>query len=395
MNILILGCKDFPPFSSRKLLAGGMETYTYNIVEKLVNNGFNFTIVSGKDENLAEEEELCDGKIKVYRTRLYGGKILQPITLFLGSFKKSLKLFKKVHLINPQTPLSGIIGILGKIAFKKKLVTTSHAFNSQASYTRYWLFSPLYSIAELLCYKMADKIISVSKTLTDYLCRKYKLDREKFVQIPSGIDPNLKSELNSEKTEKIHKKYGLSNSSFKIIFLGRLIPYKGIKEFVKAIPIILESHNNVQFIIAGEGPLTNWIKTYRIRNNIPKEKMILTGRINNEEKFYLLNISNLLILPSWNEAYPIVVLEAIGLGLPFIVTPVGDLPIIIKSSKAGLLTERGNPKSIAERAVFLAKNSNFLENMEKACYEFIKDQTWEKQSQKYADTLKDTYFETN
>ena len=103
-HILILGCKNYPAFSSRKIISGGMEVYVSEIISYLKED-FRFTIIAGYSHS-------DDVNVKVISVPLVGEFALQPISLTIFSF--FIALWKvitgtKYHLVNAQTPLSGFV----------------------------------------------------------------------------------------------------------------------------------------------------------------------------------------------------------------------------------------------------------------------------------------------
>lgn len=129
-------------------------------------------------------------------------------------------------------------------------------------------------------------------------------------------------------------------------FIGRLSEEKGIKNFVKALPIIIKS-NNIHVLIGGNGLLIDELKTTLQEAEI-SESVDMLGWINHDELPKNLCSLRLLVIPSFTEGLPNIMLEAMACGTPVLATPVGAIPDIIRDEKTGFIMENNSPSSIAK-----------------------------------------------
>jgi len=145
----------------------------------------------------------------------------------------------------------------------------------------------------------------------------------------------------------------------KIIFsIGRLVERKGYQYLVEAIPHIVEKRKDVIFFIGGEGPLKNYLER-RIREQEIEEYITLLGFVPGEMLPIWLSAADIFVMPSTRETFPIVMLEALASGAPFVGSTVGAVPEIISSKEFGLLCEPANPKDLAKKILIaLEKNWN-------------------------------------
>ncbi len=91
-----------------------------------------------------------------------------------------------------------------------------------------------------------------------------------------------------------------------------------------------------------------------------------------EEKKILLNNSTALILPTYTEGIPNVILEAMASGIPIITTPVGGIPSILTENINCLFFQPGNVNEMAEKIEFLFKNESFQNKLSLNNFEKIK-----------------------
>ena len=129
-------------------------------------------------------------------------------------------------------------------------------------------------------------------------------------------------------------------------YIGRLSGEKGVMNFVKAIPRVLEVREKTMFRIIGEGPLRAEIEEFLNKHNLGN-KVSLLGWVPHDEMPKHINQLKLLVLPSYTEGLPNVVLEAIACGTPVLATPVGSIPDLIRDGKTGFILEDNSPEKIA------------------------------------------------
>lgn len=145
----------------------------------------------------------------------------------------------------------------------------------------------------------------------------------------------------SEKTE---------DRSNLIGYVGRLTVAKGVMGLVEAMPLILKQRLDVEFVVAGEGRLFDWIRA-EIENKDLKPKVRLDSWLSHHELPELLNQLKLFLLPSYSEGLPAIVLEAMACGVIVLVTPVGGMPDLIKDGETGFILENNSPECIARTVV--------------------------------------------
>jgi len=144
-------------------------------------------------------------------------------------------------------------------------------------------------------------------------------------------------------------------------YIGRLSAEKGIENFVQALPAILHSYQNFHANIGGDGPLREEIKVILQEDNLTT-RVNLLGWISHDDLPKYLNQLRLLVLPSYTEGLPNIMLEAMACGTPVLVTPVGVIPDIIIDGETGFIMENNSPECIAEN-VLRALNSPELEQI--------------------------------
>jgi glycosyltransferase involved in cell wall biosynthesis len=154
-------------------------------------------------------------------------------------------------------------------------------------------------------------------------------------------------------------------------YVGRLSRVKGTLNLVQAIPL-LSQEKEMTFLIAGTGELYSEIERF-IRDNELEAQVTLAGWIPHNDLPRTLNKLKLLVLPSYSEALPNILLEAMACGTPVLATPVGAIPDIIKDGETGFLLESNDPKHIADKIVELLGKPELLEKVSKNAYKWVRE----------------------
>jgi len=137
------------------------------------------------------------------------------------------------------------------------------------------------------------------------------------------------------KMERLQR--GIDNK-FVVLFVGRLIPIKGVPTLITLAYIIekIMRIKDITFIIVGEGPLRRLVSKYQKKlNNIN-----FVGRVSVTELVKLYNIADVTMVPSkYEEPFGRVVIESLSCGTPVIVTKRGSLPYLVIDGQTGYISE--------------------------------------------------------
>jgi glycosyltransferase involved in cell wall biosynthesis len=207
--------------------------------------------------------------------------------------------------------------------------------------------------AKFILKNKIDLTLSVSNRVKELLTD-FGADNEKIKvinQIPPGIE-YLKDRF--QKRFEIH-------SPIRFGFIGTAIPQKGVHTIVAAASLI--PGNNAEFHIYGFGvpAYLNELKKFD-KNN----KIIWHGEYKFEEFPDIANNIDVIIIPSiWEDCAPLVVVEALAMGLPVIGANIGGIPDFINNGINGLLFQSGNHIELANILIDLINNPQKLINMRK------------------------------
>ncbi|MHA1833641.1 MAG: glycosyltransferase family 4 protein [Candidatus Baldrarchaeia archaeon] len=158
-------------------------------------------------------------------------------------------------------------------------------------------------------------------------------------------------------------------------YIGSFSPEKGPLNFLKSIPLVLNMRENVNFMICGNAwpSFDNNKRTLELEQKEIKKYINLMGWVPHKSIPRYLNEFKILVLPSYTEGLPNVVLEAMACGTPVLATPVGVIPNIIKDGETGFLLKSNYPKHIAERIIELLDKPELLEKVSVNAYNYVRE----------------------
>lgn len=133
-------------------------------------------------------------------------------------------------------------------------------------------------------------------------------------------------------------------------YFGRLSEEKGVLDFVSAISELSKEVDDAEYLIVGDGRLRKKIEKF-LKEEKLIEKVSLAGWIPHEKLPEYFNKLKLLVMPSYTEGLPNIMLEAMACGIPVLATPVGAIPDIIKDGETGFLMENNYPSCIATNVI--------------------------------------------
>ena len=220
--------------------------------------------------------------------------------------------------------------------------------------------------------RISDRIITVSRTMRKELCRLYKVPRKKVDIIPNAIAP--RKYRKDVDPNKVKKKYGIPSFAPTVLFIGRLEYQKGPDLLIDAIPRVLENRADVKFLLAGRGTMGNYLRRRARKIGITGAVRFL-GWIPYRRYVDLLNTCDIVCIPSRNEPFGIVLLEAWAAGRPVVATDVGGLGENIKNLVNGVKV-RPRPKSIACGINYLFDHPRAMERVGVKGKEKVKRFNW-------------------
>lgn len=209
--------------------------------------------------------------------------------------------------------------------------------------------------------RQVDKIAFLSQRVKNIAME--FIPNEKLSVIPSSVKYG-------EFQKNVKMLFREQNEDINILFMGGADPLrKGILDVIKTIPIVTSENDNVRFLFTGGETVKIYLEKL-LSTNMGKYVRFL-GWIDERDKLALYKSADILVLPSYNEGLPYVIIEALAVGLPVIATNVGGIPEVIEEGVNGFLIQPGDFHALAKNIINLSNNEKLRkrisqENKEKA-----------------------------
>jgi len=229
--------------------------------------------------------------------------------------------------------------------------------------------------AKVMIYRIADFYLPLTNDSADYL--NINGISKNIYRTAWSIDlDRFQKMINTNKVETIRRGLNVKGKNV-FIFVGQLIPLKGIMKLLNAwISLPEQIQKNIALVIIGDGPQKEEI-IYFIQNN-KMSNIILLGHISYEELVNYYNTADVLIFPTLQDVFGMVVMEAIACGLPVLVSKYAGARELVKHGENGYIFDSANIEDIKKVLVKVYKNRDKLKEMGSVSLEIIKDYSHEK-----------------
>ena len=241
--------------------------------------------------------------------------------------------------------------------FGKRVVVTVHGIDWQREKWKSGFGSKFIRQGERNAVKYADEIIVLSKGVQEYFKNTY--DRETHF-IPNGVNtPELR------KAKLITEKFGLTKDSY-ILFLGRLVPEKGIRYLVEAFK---EIQTDKKLVIAGgssdTNDFTNELKELAKGDN----RILFTGFVQGQMLDELYSNAYIYTLPSDLEGMPLSLLEAMSYGNCCLVSDILECTEIVEDK--ALVFKKSDVNDLREKLQDACDQSKKVIELKRQAADFI------------------------
>jgi glycosyltransferase involved in cell wall biosynthesis len=265
-----------------------------------------------------------------------------------------------IHLIHAHFAYpEGLVGLLAKRRTDKPLVVTIHGYDI--------LVEPSVGYGIRLSLRLdaivrkvlneADAVITASRAIFTECSRIVKKTGKVYL-VPNGVD----TERLNPRLDGSHMKgrWGIGDDVKVVFTLRAHEPKYGIEYLLRAASLL--KRDDVIFVIGGDGSLRPYHEQLAVDLGI-KEKTIFVGKIPQGEVPYYYAMSDIVVVPSLQEAFGLVVSEALACGKPVIGTEVGGIPDQIIDGYNGFLVKPKDPKEIVEKIIWLIDHPDEAKRM--------------------------------
>ncbi len=354
---------------------GGVERYTYNLAKTLKEKGKNVIVVTSKINDLPESE-MMDG-IKVYRVpciNLLDGRY--PVLKFWNKryrlIKKKLQRYNiKFVIVNTRFYLHSLAGV--KYGYKNgiKTIMIDHGTSHLSVHNK--VFDTIGGWWEHIITwrdkRYCKEFYGVSLASCEWL-EHFHIEAKGALYNALNMD-----EINgliADSSKDVRKKHNIPENAKVIAFTGRLLEEKGIIPLISSVEKICKERDDVYLILAGDGPLDEYVNEHKSDHIIP------VGRLDYQDVISLLVESDIFCMPSFSEGFSTSVLEAVACNCYVITTERGGSKEIIVSKEYGTIIKNNKEKLVYDALVEIMDDDSAREKACKNSYsKLIKEFTWD------------------
>lgn len=337
LRIAMLGHKRIP---SRE---GGVEIVVSELATGMASLGHDVTCYNRKGHHVSGEEfdgerltEYNGVKIKEVFTVQKGGLAAMTSSVF-AALKAAFGRYDVVHF-HAEGPCAMLW--LPKL-FGKRCIATIHGLDHQRA--KWGRFASWYiRFGEKCAVKFADEIIVLSENVRRYFKETY--DRETAF-IPNGVNSAEKKDA-----KEITAKFNLSKDDY-ILFLGRLVPEKGLERLIEAYKRI---KTDKKLVIAGGSSDTAEFEAKLRAASAENPNIVFTGFVQGRLLEELFSNAYFYVLPSDVEGMPLSLLEAMSYGNCCLTSDIPECASII--GEYGCVFDRSKNDDLAEKMQNLCDN---------------------------------------
>jgi 2-deoxystreptamine N-acetyl-D-glucosaminyltransferase/2-deoxystreptamine glucosyltransferase len=352
--------KNFDPI-------GGMQIQIRNLVERISMSGVIQDVVTSKIPGVCSKYNI-NRRTQIISTglsrKIVGTKktAVFGLTLFwaFGALKWSLDKANRYDAIHVHA--SGLVSVLivGWVISKILNIPYFITIHCSRSVTHKehgvlgWLLNFLFGFFEREIIRRSAKTIVLTHRLLKHLRGYGKCYSDNVIVIPDGIDSyQFRSYISESEKQILISNYGIRSDLSVVAFVGRI-------DFEKGWEVLLEATNyltcNLNIVFCGDGAQSEKLK-YLISKSKKRHNYIVTGFVDRKEVANIIDISDVLCIPSHHEEFGSVSLEGLALKKKIVASNIGGLKLVLKD--IGIFFKAGDSKDLSNK-LMQALNMNLM-----------------------------------
>ena len=224
--------------------------------------------------------------------------------------------------------------------------------------------------------RQVDRLIAQCPSERAELVDDYQADPGKVVIIPSAVNTRV---FKPVARDEARRRIGLNTDDKVIVYIGRMLPRKDIRNIVRALTVLLQQDADVTesprqsitlIVVGGETVEPDPIATPEIGElqRLAAELGVIdhvrfVGKRQTNELRYYYSAGDVVVTTPWYEPFGLTPLEAMACGRPVIGSAVGGITFTIKDGETGFLVPPRNPEALAARLRYLFAQPELCEQM--------------------------------
>lgn len=380
--------------------AGGMNVYVLNTARHLAQNNVCVDVYTRATRpSQGDIVELAPGLRVINITAgPYEGLSKEELPTQLAAFAGGVLEFVRCNdltydVIHTHYWLSGQVGWLLRDLWSVPLVHTAHTLAAVKNSYRAdsdTAESEARRICEQQLVDNADVLVVNTDDETSELITHYDAVADAIKVVPPGADTELYTPGSDRNTERSRRQLGLPQHTKVVAFIGRLQDFKGPQVLIRAVAELLnrDPDRDVRVVICGGASGASSSRSYYM--DMARE-LGLGGCIRfleprpPEELVAVYQAADIVAVPSYNESFGLVAMEAQATGTPVVAARVGGLPVAVAHDKTGVLVDGHSPSAWADALAELLDDDARRIAMGRAAVEHAQQFSWAVSAQRLRD----------
>ena len=294
---------------------------------------------------------------------LWAEQWLDEGKLAVGMVRRLVRFIREqgIALLHTHGHKSDVFGLLASRIAGVPIVATAHGYHEALRRIR------VYKVVDLMALRAVSRVIVVSNAFRGEIIAS-GVPASRVVTIHNAIDAEAFRTRDPVDRDRLARGLGLSDRDRVVSVIARLIPEKGHLHFLQAAKRIANRMPDVRFLIVGEG-------RSRPDLEVATEELALSDRVrflgHRHDVAALMDLSDIIVLPSVREYYPNVLLEAAAAARPTVGTTVGGVPDIIVDGETGLLVPSGDSEALADAMERVLRDREWASEMGRRARELV------------------------
>lgn len=360
MNIVMFGHKRIP---SRE---GGVEIVVEELSTRMAALGHDVVCYSRRGHHVSGAEFDGDAlsEYKGVRIKTVWTLDKKGLAAVTSSFFAALRsAFSKANVVHIHAEGPAFFCWLPKL-FGKRVIVTVHGLDWQREKWKSGFGSKYIHMGEKMAVRFADEIIVLSQNVQDYFKRTYGRETR---WIPNGVIRPAHADA-----EQISKQFALEKDGY-FLFLGRLVPEKGLRYLIEAFK---QLETDKKLVIAGGASDTDTYEQELKALAQNSNKILFTGFVQGKLLEELYSNAYVYVLPSDVEGMPLSLLEAMSYGNCCLVSDIPECADVVKDK--GYVFRHSDTADLKDKLQFLCNNVSAVKGCKAQAADFICEKySWE------------------
>jgi glycosyltransferase involved in cell wall biosynthesis len=352
---ILLVTREYPPDTAW----GGIATLYHGLAQALAGKGHEVHVVC---QAVDEQGDLADGEVLVHRVgtnpRRYSA--LARANYSLHAWRKARRIVDARNVDVVEAPHWGAEGLLYSLSRRTPLVVrvdiSAADIVGTKTYSgkRQWLALQALSRLETFCARRADRIVAITHDLDDPLISRLHIDADRVDVVRHAIDTERFQPVESGMRPML----GIPDEAKVALFVGRLEARKGVHVLGEAVPRIVSRVPSTVFLLVGRdtdtSPAGGSMRAYvdrRAEEGDFQDRLVFVDSLTQDQLVKLYSMADVVVSPSLQESFGLVVVEAMACGRPVVATSTGIVPELGLDGTGGIMVSPGDAGHLADAVV--------------------------------------------